>query len=124
MRSKWELGFSVDESCTRIYDPDGNEFHVGHDVIIEQYTGLKDNEGKEVWEGDIYASGSGEYRYIVVYSDGMFVLQHALGLKDPVGKPLIWGPLHRIASTHKDLGIHKVGNIHENPELLNHEKAH
>jgi len=59
-----------------------------------QYTGLKDKNGKEIYEGDHF----GEPNYPVEFEDGAFWHEGEL-LRDNV---------------HNEI----KGNIHENPELL------
>ena len=84
------------------------------DIFVEQntigqYTGLKDKNGKRIFEGDILGDGSG---ICVCFWDGCNV---EFGVKN---KELSFG----IAYLH--LGDYEViGNIHDNPELLevNHE---
>lgn len=70
--------------------------------IIEQYTGLKDKNGKEIYEGDIVMFG---YKYIVEYNEcGYF--------------PFI-DEYHYFNYKPRDCEI--IGNIHENSELLQGE---
>lgn len=74
--------------------------------ILMQYTGLKDKNGKEIFEGDIVDVPSfNPSRYEVVFDRGGFCMRHD---KDdfhyPDGKYLEDGEV--------------IGNIHENPELL------
>lgn len=89
------------------------------EFIIEQYTGLKDKNGKEIYEGDIVEEKidtgdydiDGTYRYKVVWDDDM----------------LCWSLDPNATSIHKDLwecnqSIKVIGNIHENPELLGGEE--
>lgn len=74
-------------------------------IIIEQYTGLKDKNGNEIYEGDILQ--------IDDFILGDFeVLWNNLGwaIKRTVG--------YETLAVHKSEDIVVVGNIHENPELL------
>ncbi len=85
------------------------DYNVDPDTV-GQYTGLKDKNGKEIYEGDII-----EYRgmhYVIVFWSGMFYASVEECNKDIYGGFPLWGCLdedHEIARV--------IGNIHDNPEL-------
>ena len=79
------------------------------EVELMQYTGLKDKNGKEIYEGDIYHVGDKNIRYLVVWFDSGFE-----------GKQLRSTSYAGLKSWAKDIEI--LGNIYENPELLEENK--
>jgi uncharacterized phage protein (TIGR01671 family) len=89
----------------RLDDRDGDE------VIFMQYTGLKDKDGKEIYEGDIVDCQPWSHikpqRDVVEYSECQFFPMSTLG------KETDWGVIGR------DYEV--VGNIYENPDLLNNK---
>lgn len=84
---------------------------------VMQYTGLKDKNGKEIYEGDIlHLFGKGyhegvDYNGCVQFLDGGFCVTD--GYKE-------WG-LRRYDLSRCDLELEVVGNIYENPKLLESE---
>jgi uncharacterized phage protein (TIGR01671 family) len=80
------------------------------DFEVMQYTGMKDRNGKEIYEGDIYHQGDKNILYVVEWLDtGLMGKQK--GTNSYAG-----------LSYWKDK-IEVVGNIWDNPELLESVEA-
>lgn len=76
-------------------------------IVLMQFTGLTDKNGKEIYEGDVL-EGDGD-RYTVVFRDGAFWFQYDENNRftyDYAMQTGSWG-------TPK-----VIGNIYENPELI------
>lgn len=76
------------------------------DGVLLQYTGLKDTNGKEIYEGDIIEILSWrKERFKVVFESGMF---RAVRGESKVS----------LATFKGEVGCEVIGNIYENLELL------
>jgi uncharacterized phage protein (TIGR01671 family) len=102
----------------------------GNDLIIEQFTGLIDKNGKEVYEGDIIKwketrfwnkeqeeKGVAMPRFFksaVVYDDAEFLVSSTQEFDTPLCC------FFRTEDVHNqfDYKAEVIGNIYENPELL------
>ena len=112
---KWVEGYLI---CDREHygKPDHHSYIVNHhhpsgcfgrDVYIEvdpstvgQYTGLNDRNGVRIFEGDIIFVPRLEKVYEVKYQRG----QYCIGINQPIA--------------YERHSCEVVGNIHDNPELL------
>jgi uncharacterized phage protein (TIGR01671 family) len=107
----FKTGMAYFEDVLRYQGIDMEEFP------LMQYTGLKDKDGKEIYEGDIVESfrfDDPEFRSEVFYKNGAFGY-----------KSYVWEVFISFASNEnykwrddKSENIKVIGNIYENPELL------
>nr|DAX72251.1 MAG TPA: YopX protein [Caudoviricetes sp.] len=87
------------------YSFDENDILYKKDLKIMQYTGLKNKNNKEIYEGDIFHIGSKKILYIVEWID--------CGLKGIQIRNKSW-----IGLDYWKDDIEVIGNVYENPELL------
>lgn len=85
------------------------------DLILMQCTGLKDKSDRLIFEGDIiYKKGTKNHRGEKMYSEVVWDQMYAeFNISDDNG-------MHRMPSNSNNIEI--IGNIYENPELL--ERQH
>lgn len=110
LNGTWVYGYLSDENYIYGKSLEG-EFLIDENTIC-QYTGLTDKNGKKIFENDIVQVGW--YNGTVEYEDGCFVIK--------------W---NNIEFLRKDLGywansdgFQTIGNIYDNPELLEEENVH
>ena len=88
-------------------------FGTGQSLIIPetigQYTGLKDKNGKMIFEGDLFTIGAEKETFEVVYESGCF-LAYCNGKQ--------YGLLGELMMCFVEI----IGNIHDNPELITNPK--
>ena len=81
------------------------------DVIWCQFTGLRDSEGREIYEGDIAVNERGE-KGVIEFSCGAFGMRYV--------PPFDWDPMEPVDGMLDMCRV--LGNIHEHPHLLNNEQ--
>lgn len=82
---------------------------------LMQYTGLKDKNGKEIYEGDILINTNKSKLNLGIENQKYLIVYRALGFGL---KPLFKGMALKFNYTDLEL----IGNIYENPELLEGER--
>lgn len=128
---EWVYGWYAPLVCNdrmiipNIKDSNGSDWKTKEETV-GQYTGLVDKNGKEIYEGDIVAFGLGfgydvkdVHRGVVYYEDGSFRLGDIYSSDGYNELGNVFDEATDIKGTfHKDAICEVVGNIHENPELL------
>lgn len=93
------------ETPVTVYDTPHLEIERNDDLVVMQYTGLKDKNGVEIYEGDVVEAPSSKTKYLVDYVEGSFV-----------------GRIKYREYTTLYKALKVVGNIYEDPELLEEEQ--
>ena len=111
--NNWVTDLFVENLCNPEKD-ELNDIFNNEVLVFQQWTGLKDKNGREIYEGDIlYWTAStmmknntpiiysDNYKAIVEYSPPIFILRETTNTT-----PVFWD------------GAEIIGNIFENPELI------
>ena len=112
----WSYGYYAKsgENHFILLDTDNEDnYSIVDPETVGQYTGLKDKNGKRIFEGDIvrnnkYGEDNDTYDYYsIIFSNGSFRAQYLDNLEYT---PKIYDIYFE--------GYEVIGNIHDNPELL------
>lgn len=102
------IGFHIIGECTVFNLVNQYRLEEFNDLVIEQFIGLKDTDGIEIYEGDIVQSHFPDRKlYQIIWSDE----DAAFITKGTDGSGSFLNPIYTLNFT-------VVGNIHENPELM------
>lgn len=111
---EWVKGFPYithgGEHQIRYYDSESNIENCSHTVIpdtLGRFTGLTDRNGVKIFEGDIIKYSANKVG-IINYETGCFCTQDIKSRNNPA--------LDTVFASF--LNIEIIGNIHDNPELL------
>ena len=100
----------IDTEGVRLYDDFGEYWRNFRDIELMQSTGLRDKNGKEIFEGDIldYKGRKALVRWHGSYASFIYRFVDELQNRNTEWKPLY------LAYMKCEI----IGNIYENPELL------
>ncbi|MCC6101796.1 MAG: YopX family protein [Lactobacillus sp.] len=110
----WPTEISWDDGGD-IQNVDAYHKKMTNNFVLEQFTGLKDKNGKDIYEGDIVQYGNEEdMKFNVTFKQEIFYACNTLGSEFMVDTFL--GSL----AIGNRLKI--IGNAHQNPELMETDK--
>lgn len=115
LKKMYKIGQITLEKGTWNYEPDNREY-IGMSIpyqpsfVLMQYTGLKDKNGREIYEGDIVTCGDKNIKYLIEWQD--------TGLK---GRQ--WNNSSYIGLKYWQKDLEVIENEFDNPELLGGKKC-
>lgn len=98
----------IDCSNHTLSQINNNYAGLGNRFIYSQYTGLKDKNGKDIYEGDVIKYFNHRFPDPIIHE----VKYHSESTSFSIPN------LHTMEDFEPEEGIEIIGNIYENPELL------
>ena len=91
--------------------------------VLMQYTGLKDKNGVEIYEGDVVKIYQGHSDWLdsafeIMWKEGAFCMRE--GNRERVTSLIFYADGMQTNRGHRNIGqfIEVIGNVYQNPELL------
>ena len=97
----WDNEYEHKLEVEYVYEGEGNDWDYEDECILMQYTGLKDKNGKEIYEGDIVKHISLLMNWVVKWLNSSWMLENSDKLTENI-----------------DFVDEVIGDIYENPELI------
>lgn len=88
------------------YNPECEKFRLNQEAVLEQFTGLQDKNGKEIYEGDVVALTDSSYMDENIQYERVYYNEKSEWVAGKVYLSKVY------------FNVEVVGNIHENMELL------
>lgn len=99
-----------------VSDGDGKLLGTEEDFELMQFTGLHDKNGKEIWEGDVVR---GDRVYVNNYDEECEREKGLVGVVKFGDSGISEAAFYVDGITESLIKCEVIGDIHENPELLN-----